>query len=123
MSRVGFLALSLVFAVSLRAQDSIVCDIRDDGIEKLVCTFKTKRKNVPRSATFFWHSETHPQDDRERTIELPANHGSVYDYRYLRGRAQGVWTLTVRLEDSDGSVTETEHHFLLENEQLVNESN
>ena len=101
--------------------DTIQCEVIDDGIEKIKCTFKTKRKAQERTTTFYWHSESHPQDDRERTIDLPANHGSVYDYRYLRGRAPGIWHVTVSLEGANGSTTETEHYFLLEDNKIINQ--
>lgn len=102
-------------------ESSLVCEVIDDGIEKIQCTFVTPRKNEARETTFYWHSESFPQDDRERSITLPANHGSVYDYRFLRGRAQGIWNVTVTLTDTDGSVSERSHHFLLEDNRIVNE--
>jgi len=106
---------------SVALADSIGCHVQNDAIEKIVCTYKTARKNVDRNVTFLWHSRSYPQDDRERTIVLPALHGSVYDYRYLRGRAQGVWKVVATLEEPDGSTKETEHHFLLENDRLIEE--
>jgi hypothetical protein len=122
MGVMGKLALAMLAAIATVHAGQIHCEVRSNGIEKLVCTFETARKNVDRNVTFLWHSESHPQDDRERTINFPAHHGSVYDYRYLRGRAQGVWTVTVTLEGPEGETEETEHHFLLENDQLINEA-
>ena len=101
--------------------DTIQCEILDDGIEKIKCTFETKRKAQERAVTFYWHSESHPQDDRERRIALPANHGSVYDYRYLRGRAPGIWRVSVVLESPHSAQTETEHYFLLEDNKIINQ--
>lgn len=111
------------FAIGLlpcAAEDRLYCEVQNDSIEKIICTFETLRKDEKREVTFFWHSETQPQDDRERTVALEANHGSVYDYRFLRGRAEGIWNVTATLTGSDG-VTETEHNFLLSDNQLIGE--
>lgn len=121
MSRKAVMSVWMFFAVgSAFAQEpSLTCDVVNDGTEKIQCTFVTPRKNEARETTFYWHSESHPQDDRERIITLPAGHGSVYDYRYLRGRAQGTWTVTVSITDADGSETEVSHHFTLEDTTIV----
>jgi len=116
-------AWTLCLAVSLSAQDStLTCEVVDDGVEQIKCTFATPRKNETREISFYWHSDMHPQDDRERDIVLPANHGSVYDYRYLRGRAQGAWTVTVTLTDTDGREHEVVHAFMLEDDHIVSEA-
>jgi hypothetical protein len=121
MSRKAVMSVGMFFAVSaaFAQEPSLSCDVVNDGVEKIQCTFTAPRKNEERETTFYWHSESHPQDDREHTIILPAGHGSVYDYRYLRGRAQGIWTVTVTLTHSDGSETEVSHHFTLEDTNIV----
>jgi hypothetical protein len=120
MSRIIGTGMLMLFATAMLARESTVqCKILDDGIEKIQCTLVTPRKNETRSATFYWHSETFPQDDRERDLSLPANHGSVYDYRYLRGRAEGAWTVTVTVTDADGKETEASYPFSLENGEIV----
>jgi hypothetical protein len=112
----------LLVAFTVFAQESTLsCEVVDDGIEKIKCTFVTSRKDETREAVFHWHSESHPQDDRERNVDLPPNHGSVYDYRYLRGRAQGIWTVEVTLTDGEGKAFDTSHRFLLEDNRIVNE--
>lgn len=123
MTRIAAIyALTLLLSGTVFAkEDSLSCKVIDDGIEKIQCTFVTTRKDTARETLFHWHSESHPQDDRERTIMLPANHGSVYDYRYLRGRAQGIWRVTVILTESGGHETSVSHHFLLEGSRIVNE--
>ena len=120
MSKAIATGVLLLFTTAVFAQESSVhCGVFDDGIEKIQCTLVTPRKNEARSATFYWHSEAYPQDDRERELTLPANHGSVYDYRYLRGRAEGSWTVTVTLTGADGKETETSSLFSLENGTIV----
>ena len=115
-------ALMFLAAAAFAQEPSVLCEVLDDGIEKIQCTFVTPRKNEERTATFYWHSEAYPQDDRERELSLPANHGSVYDYRYLRGRAEGGWSVTVTLTDAEGEETETSCLFSLENGKIVSDS-
>lgn len=114
----GWLMFALVNTAV--AESRVQCQITDDEIEKLVCVFETSRKGEDRNVVFHWHSDAYPQDDRERKVALEAYHASVYDYRYLWGRAQGVWTLTVTLEGGDGA-TEVAHHFTLQGNQLFTE--
>ena len=115
-------ALMFLAAAAFAQEPSVLCEVLDDGIEKIQCTFVTPRKNEERTATFYWHSEAYPQDDRERELSLPANHGSVYDYRYLRGRAEGGWSVTVTLTDAEGEETEASCLFSLENGKIVSDS-
>lgn len=115
-------AFSLLFTAALYAQDTTVsCEILDDGVEKIQCKLVTLRQDVARDAMFVWHSDAFPQDDRERSLTLPANHGSIYDYRYLRGRAQGAWTITVTLTEADGTETEASCQFKLEEDKMVSD--
>lgn len=100
------------------AQDRLRCEVQNDTNEKIMCTFGTPRKNEVREVTFYWHCESHPQDDRERSVMLEPNHGSVYDYRFLHGRAQGIWKVTVTLKEGENN-QETVQHFLLENNRLI----
>jgi len=101
------------------AQNTLACVTLNDGIEKIKCTFVTGRKNVDRNVTFYWHSGMHPQDDRERTLTLPAFHGSVYDYRHLWGRAQGLWSVTATVNDIDGTQLDTLYVFHLEDGNIT----
>ena len=119
MSKIVAAGVGMLFAVSAFAQESSVqCEVFDDGVEKIQCTFMTPREDVERTVTFQWHSDAFPQDDRERELSLPATHGSVYDYRYLRGRAEGSWNVTVTMTDPDGNETEASCTFVLENGKI-----
>lgn len=124
MTNIAVIAVTSLFLVQtvFAQQSSLSCETIDDGIEKIQCTFVTQRKKSEREVQFNWHSESHPQDDRERSIVLPANHGSVYDYRYLRGRAPGIWRVSVTLTNNDGTETSVSHHFLLEDNKIINEA-
>ncbi|WP_345985514.1 hypothetical protein WCX49_13110 [Sulfurimonas sp. HSL-1656] len=100
-------------------EDTVHCEVLDDGVEKIQCTFVTPRKDREREVVFHWHSDEFPQDDREHTIMLPARNGSVYDYRYLWGRAEGMWTVTATLTEEDGSEREASRRFSLQGGKLA----
>lgn len=79
---------------------SLACDIVEEEDKIIRCTYSAVRAPYDRTVRFIWRSETTPQDDRERTFNLPAGHGSVYDYRYYYGRAPGEWR--VETQDEQG---------------------
>jgi hypothetical protein len=114
----GLLA-ALTAASAIARESALMCSVLNDEVEKIQCKFVTPRKNESREADFIWHSDDFPQDDRERLLPLPANHGSVYDYRFLRGRAQGIWTVTVTLTEADGKQTDTSCRFRLEDDNIT----
>lgn len=119
MSAVMLVVSGWIFMIHAN-ESSVTCSVVDDGIEKIKCTLQTARQNVDRQTTFQWHSQRHPQDDRERMVILPSGHGSVYDYRFLRGRAEGIWEVRVSVLRVDGTENIVEHHFLLENGTVIN---
>ena len=57
----------------------------------IVCKYLGQRKMEDRFIDVEWLD---PKGNVSRTkkIVMPSGHGSVYDYRYKRGRALGVWT-------------------------------
>lgn len=100
--------ITLLLAGTLYGEDandgevnSLKCEVLLDTHKRIQCTYTTERQAVDRNILFMWHSQDTPHDDRERTIVLQANHGSVYDYRYFYGRAQGIWEVSVKDEDDD----------------------
>jgi len=110
----------LVLSSSLFANESrpsLECTAVSEDIEKIVCKIQVERSDYDRVVTFFWHSKRYPQDDRERTVVLNANHGSVFDYRFLRGRVQGEWSVAVTVDDTDEQ-NSAEAHFILEGNTL-----
>lgn len=103
-----FFSLILMFTLSLFATDALICEvINEDEILKIKCTYQTTRKSYDRNISMAWTSPSTPQDDRFKTVLLPANYGSVYDYRYFDGRADGSWTISAT-DDSTGQVTTIE---------------
>lgn len=105
--------LIIIFLSTLSAT-TLECRPVKEKIEKLVCWLETTRLPAKRTVHFRWHSVTTPQDDREYSVSLPAHHGSVYDYRLLRGRAQGLWEITVRIDGVD----EAHHQFYLKDDVI-----
>ena len=93
------------FTLGLFATDTLVCNVvNEDDILKIKCTYKTVRKSYDRNISMAWTSPSTPQDDRFKTILLPAHHGSAYDYRYFDGRADGSWTISAT-DEKTGQVT------------------
>ena len=102
ITSVLFTCFPLLLTAADFNHNTFVCEIVDDDHKKIQCTFSTERASEDRNVIFFWHSADTPQDDRERTIVLKAGHGSVYDYRYYYGRAQGEWEVSVK--DADDTI-------------------
>ncbi|MBE0499071.1 MAG: hypothetical protein IBX43_07520 [Campylobacterales bacterium] len=98
----------LMFTLSLFAKDALKCEVvNEDEIYKIKCTYLTTKKSHDRNISIAWTSPSTPQDDRFKTILLPAENISVYDYRYFDGRADGSWVISAT-DASTGEVTTTE---------------
>lgn len=103
-----FITFFLSLSISLYAEDALLCElINEDEILKIKCKYKTAPKTYDRNISMAWTSPSTPQDDRFRTILLPAHHASTYDFRYFDGRADGSWTISATDEDT-GQVTTTQ---------------
>jgi hypothetical protein len=101
----SLLLSSAAMADPAQTSGSLECEILDDGDRIIRCTYYAERADHDRPITFSWRSVKTPQDDRERTIVLKANNGSLYDYRYYYGRAPGVWNVSVT--DGDDNLLST----------------
>jgi len=118
MKKSKILLFGLLYTVSFAGganlfADEMRCSVEKDGVEVIKCTYVCERKAYERVIEFEWHSELVPYDDRKRSIVLPARHGSLYDYRYLEGRAEGKWRVSARVRDLNGSEAVTENYFTL----------
>lgn len=97
--------LFILLISSIFARDALLCKVaNEDDILKIKCTYETVRKSYDRNISIAWTSPSTPQDDRFNIIHLPAKHGSVYDFRYFDGRADGSWTISAT-DESSGEVT------------------
>lgn len=85
---------------------SVKCNIEN---ERIYCRYFLDRSdNINgKNVEFHWISPTSPIDDRVRHFQVPARHGSVYDYRFLPGRAEGVWHVKVIDLDTNETVETT----------------
>jgi hypothetical protein len=118
--KVILIAMSLlpVSLLSDQKEARLLCSIVDEEIEKILCKVELLRVDYDREVKFLWHSVSYPQDDRERTIVLSAGHGSVYDYRFLRGRAQGEWVVTSTINNVDKDIV-ARQAFVLDGAKLI----
>jgi len=77
--------------------------------ERIYCTYQLDRSDNQngKSVEFRWISPLSPKDDRIRHFQIPPRHGSVYDYRFLPGRAKGKWRVIVVDLDTNKSAQTT----------------
>lgn len=96
------------FSFSLFAGDALKCElVKKDDILKIKCKYNTISKDYDRNISVAWTSPSTPQDDRFKTVVLPAYNISIYDFRYFDGRADGSWTISATDEET-GQVTTTQ---------------
>jgi len=60
----------------------------------IICKYTRTRINNDRDIIFHW-IDPNGLLSRKRELIFPANHGSIYDYRYISGRLSGTWTFKV----------------------------
>jgi len=74
-------------------ENNVDCLILKDE-NSIICKYSLNRLDYEKNILIQW-IEPNKTITREREITIPANHGSVYDYRYIQGRTKGVWTFKV----------------------------
>ena len=70
----------------------------------IICKYTHDRSSDDKEVKFEW-IDPNGELSRERTMEIPAGHGSVYDFRYISGRLKGTWTFKVIDEENVISTT------------------
>ena len=86
--------LCSVFLTFANADDKNVdCLILEDE-NSIICKYSHERVPEDKNITIQW-IEPDGTITRERDMKIPAYHGSVYDYRYIKGRTEGKWTFKV----------------------------
>lgn len=60
----------------------------------IICKYIAERSSEDRFINVEW-IDPDGIVSRTRKILFPSGHGSVYDFRYLSGRAEGVWKFIV----------------------------
>lgn len=69
------------------------CLILEDE-NSIVCKYTHERVDYEKTVTFEW-IDPNGELSRSREMSIPAMHGSVYDFRYIKGRSLGIWTFQV----------------------------
>lgn len=82
---------------SEEVENSVDCLILEDE-NSIICKYIQKRVTYDKNVTFNWID---PNDElsRSRELTIKAGHGSIYDFRYIKGRIKGEWKLQV-VDDS-----------------------
>lgn len=80
-------------------ETSVDCLILQDE-NSIICKFESKRSVEDQTIIAQWID---PQGDisRSREMIVPAGHGSIYDYRYIKGRLSGLWTFKVIYDNKE----------------------
>ncbi len=102
MKKLLYIFLITIFMnINLIAQDEdkVDCIILEDE-NSIICKYVNKRVSYEKTVTFSW-IEPSGEITRTRELIIPAGHGSVYDFRYIKGRVAGTWTLTVNDEQDE----------------------
>lgn len=79
--------------VELKDENRADCLILEDE-NSIICKYIVQRSNQSQNIQVQWID---PIGDvsRIRDMVVPAGHGSIYDYRYIKGRILGIWTFKV----------------------------
>jgi len=85
-----FLSITL-FAQNVTSEAD--CLILEDE-NSIICKYVHDRMDVDKNITFEW-VDPNGEISRTREMIVPANHGSVYDFRYMDGRKKGTWSFKV----------------------------
>ena len=91
-----FITLLLFLSITLFAQEDnpeVDCLILEDE-NSIICKYIHGRLHEDKNVTFEW-VDPDGEISRSRDMTVPANHGSVYDFRYMDGRKKGTWTFKV----------------------------
>ncbi len=90
-----FFIVSLCFAevIDEKVKFSVDCLILEDE-NSIICKYEHERIEEDKEIIVQWINPV-GELDRERTLLLPAGHGSIYDFRYIEGRIKGIWQFKV----------------------------
>jgi hypothetical protein len=98
---ISFLVNSSLFA----NENKVDCLILEDE-NSIICKYIQTRVSYEKQVTFEW-IEPNGKITRVKELNIPAGHGSVYDYRYIKGRALGLWTFKVTDDTKEYTTTFT----------------
>ena len=101
------LLVNILNANSIKADPKADCIILQDE-NSIICKYTHERDDKQREVKFEW-IEPNGNTSRIRNMIIPAGHGSVYDYRYIKGREKGKWTFKVT-----DDIEQTKINFIIE---------
>lgn len=92
------LAMLSSFAFALDEINEADCLIIEEE-NSIICKYSAQREVEDKFVHVEWID---PQGNvsRARKILVPKGHGSVYDFRYIKGRMPGVWTFKVQDQEA-----------------------
>jgi len=98
MNKIIYLLLFITtFALSETIEEevknNIDCLILEDE-NSIICKYEHERVDIDKEIQVQWIDPL-GQLSRERTLLIPAGHGSIYDFRYISGRLKGIWQFKV----------------------------
>ena len=82
-----------VFAMAQLINTNADCIMLEDE-NSIICKYTHPRVEHDTNITVQW-IDPKGKISRNRDMVIPAYHGSVYDYRYLMGRMDGIWEFKV----------------------------
>lgn len=99
------LGFSEIIELDDEIKSSVDCLILQDE-NSIICKYEHQRMEEDKEVVIQW---INPQGEisRERTIIIPAGHGSIYDFRYIEGRIKGIWQFKVKAAEEEVSTTFT----------------
>jgi len=83
----------MFFSFANAKESKVDCIILEDE-NSIICKYTHDRISTEKDITVNW-IEPDGSITRVRDMTIPSLHGSIYDYRYLKGRTKGVWTFKV----------------------------
>ncbi len=85
--------------------NSADCLILQDE-NSIICKYLHERAEEDVEVTIQWLNPS-GEVERERTLVIPAGHGSIYDFRYIEGRMEGTWQFKVIEGENEASTSFT----------------
>lgn len=91
--------LTVAFGETIQSEskNSADCLILEDE-NSIICKYVHPRSEEDKEISVKWVDPS-GESSRERTLLIPAGHGSIYDFRYIEGRVKGIWQFQVKDTD------------------------
>ena len=96
---------SLAFAETIDEENKNIADcliLQDEN--SIICKYLHERLEEDKEIFIQW-VDPQGETSRERTLIIPAGHGSIYDFRYIEGRMKGIWQFKVKDNEVETTAT------------------